>query len=123
MSELLILAWLCKKYVQRADDRQKAMGLQYTEAETHDLAREFYKAHVAPLEAEVEKLKQLCRDLSASPDAVIVPLHLWRRIKQAAACCAPTAEEEALLANGEYTPEELWGGREPTCPKCIGKKS
>jgi hypothetical protein len=30
--------WLCAKYVQRADDRQKLMGLQYTEAETHDLA-------------------------------------------------------------------------------------
>lgn len=53
MSESLILAWLCRKYVQRADDRQKSLGLQYTEAETHDLAREFYKAHVAPLEAKL----------------------------------------------------------------------
>lgn len=35
-------------------------------------------------------------------------------------CCKPTADEEVLLATGEYTPEELWGGRRPTCPKCIG---
>lgn len=33
-------------------------------------------------------------------------------------CCAPTAEEQAVLANGDYTPEELWGGSRPTCPKC-----
>lgn len=30
--------FLCKKYVQHADDRQKTLGLQYTTAETHDLA-------------------------------------------------------------------------------------
>lgn len=73
MSELLILAWLCKKYVQRADDRQKAMGLQYTEAETHDLAREFYKAHVEPLQgelaianAEITQLKAQLEDMTAN---------------------------------------------------------
>ena len=32
--------FLARKYVQRADDRQKLMGLQYTSAETHDLANE-----------------------------------------------------------------------------------
>lgn len=37
------------------------------------------------------------------------------------ACCVPTAEEEVLLAAGDCTPEELWGGRRPTCPKCIGR--
>lgn len=73
-------------------------------------------------EAKVEELKQLCRDVVNSPDAVMVPLPLWQRLQHAAVCCAPTAEEEALLATGEYTFEELWGGREPTCPKCIGSK-
>lgn len=34
-------------------------------------------------------------------------------------CCVPTADEEVLLATGEYTPEELWGGPRPTCPKCF----
>ena len=34
-----LFAFLCRKYVQRADELQKAMGLQYTEAETHDLAK------------------------------------------------------------------------------------
>lgn len=37
-------------------------------------------------------------------------------------CCVPTAEEEALLASGEFCAEELWGGRRPTCPKCIGQE-
>lgn len=36
-----------------------------------------------------------------------------------AQCCRPTADEEVLLATGEYTPEELWGGPRPTCPKCL----
>ena len=36
-------------------------------------------------------------------------------------CCTPTAEEKAMLAAGDYTPEELWGGPRPTCHKCIGK--
>lgn len=38
--EIAVFDWLCRKYVQRADDRQKGLGLQYTEAETHDLAEE-----------------------------------------------------------------------------------
>lgn len=37
--ELLLFALLARKYVQRADTRQKALGLQYTTAETGDLAR------------------------------------------------------------------------------------
>lgn len=36
-------------------------------------------------------------------------------------CCEPTAEELKLLAEGSYTPEELWGGPRPTCPKCFNK--
>ncbi|WP_440064323.1 hypothetical protein ACTAB2_01825 [Pseudomonas syringae] len=38
---------------------------------------------------------------------------------QPLACCTPTAEENALLAAGDYRPEELWGvGGKPSCPKC-----
>tara|TARA_Y100001938_G_C7900938_1_gene334634 strand:- start:154 stop:636 length:483 start_codon:yes stop_codon:yes gene_type:complete len=33
-------------------------------------------------------------------------------------CCIPTEEELQLLQNGDYTPEELWGGRAPSCPEC-----
>lgn len=36
-------------------------------------------------------------------------------------CCEPTAEESQLLADGDCTPEELWGGSRPTCPECIEK--
>ena len=32
--------WLRRKYITRSDARQKAMGLDYVEAETRDLARE-----------------------------------------------------------------------------------
>lgn len=42
---------------------------------------------------------------------------------QKVACCEPTQEEEALLAAGDYTPEELLGGSKPTCPKCSQKMS
>jgi hypothetical protein len=51
--EAELFAFLRRKYVQRADARQKAMGLVYTEAETHDLAREiarFISNHDVPLD-------------------------------------------------------------------------
>jgi len=37
--ETKLFEFLVVKYVQRADARQLALGLQYTEAETHDLAK------------------------------------------------------------------------------------
>jgi hypothetical protein len=51
--EIAIFEFLEHKYVQRADDRQKAMGLQYMEAETHDLASaiaRFVEARAEPWE-------------------------------------------------------------------------
>lgn len=41
--EVLLFCFITQKYAQRADTRQKEMGLQYTTAETHDLARELAK--------------------------------------------------------------------------------
>jgi hypothetical protein len=38
-----VFDFLCERYVQRADERQKIMGLQYTTAETHDLAEQLAK--------------------------------------------------------------------------------
>jgi hypothetical protein len=36
-----------------------------------------------------------------------------------AECCTVSAEEQALLDAGDYTPEELFGiGGKPSCPKC-----
>ena len=35
-----IYDYLCRKYVQKGDIRQRADGLSYMKAETHDLARE-----------------------------------------------------------------------------------
>lgn len=41
--EQVLFLFLERKYVQRADARQREMGLQYMEAETHDLAKELAK--------------------------------------------------------------------------------
>lgn len=38
---------------------------------------------------------------------------------QVAQCCEPTAKELEALNSGAFTPEELWGGSRPTCPKCV----
>lgn len=35
-----VLAFLEHKYIQKADARHKEMGLEYIQAETHDLAKE-----------------------------------------------------------------------------------
>ncbi|ATW62284.1 hypothetical protein Psp6_00031 [Pseudomonas phage Psp6] len=51
--------------------------------------------------------------LSASADPGEV-----ERLRAEPTCCEPTAEELAVLRNGDYRPEELWGGSKPTCPKC-----
>lgn len=54
------------------------------------------------------------------------PVELTENVTQPAIdCpgCRVTDEERALLANGDYRPEELWGvGGVKTCPKCAGKK-
>lgn len=38
-----------------------------------------------------------------------------------AKCCSPTDQELEQLKNGDYTPQELWGASEPSCPKCVRK--
>lgn len=49
-----IFDFLCRKYVQRQDDRQKAMGLQYMEAETHDLAHVLASYFVGRVDASLD---------------------------------------------------------------------
>jgi hypothetical protein len=52
-----IFAFLTRKYTQRADARQRGMGLVYMEAETHDLARELERFVAAnSLEDELTRL-------------------------------------------------------------------
>lgn len=48
---------LCRVYVQRADERQRSMGLQYTEAETHDLAKECAKFVLAQRDERIRRLE------------------------------------------------------------------
>lgn len=38
-----LFQFLCASYTQVQDERQRKMGLQYTGAETHDLAREIVR--------------------------------------------------------------------------------
>lgn len=94
LQEADIFALLCRKYVQRADDRQKAMGLQYMEAETHDLARE-----IAAL-------------LNTSP----APVKASRAVADGAAacdCCDGRGEVGGLLLDGG-------GYQTDPCPYCDG---
>lgn len=44
------------------------------------------------------------------------------RNEEAVPCCTASAEDIELIAKGDFTPEELWGGPRPTCHKCIGGK-
>lgn len=77
LSESNWFAWLCRKYVQRADVRQRDMGLQYTEAETHDLAAEIAKRVVA-LTAQ-PTTKELIHPVTG--DTVVVSTHTGRIIE------------------------------------------
>ncbi|WP_253111173.1 hypothetical protein [Pseudomonas sp. 21LCFQ010] len=59
-------------------------------------------------------------------DAVYVALMHQQAVNAALAsgkCCQPTAEELAALQAGDCTPEELWGGGRPNCPKCHDSKA
>jgi hypothetical protein len=40
LSETALYDFLCRRYVQRSDERQRQMGLVYMTAETHDLAKQ-----------------------------------------------------------------------------------
>lgn len=57
MTEGEVFAWLCLKYVQRSDERQAELGLQYTQAETHDLAREIARLVGVRVEAVITDIK------------------------------------------------------------------
>lgn len=86
--ELDLFNFLCRKYVQRADARQKAMGLQYTEAETHDLAREIAR-FIGGLSTSMEIAKafeeaQIARDEAGYLGSVADCIrHLSEEVRQA----------------------------------------
>lgn len=50
MDTKAVFEFLCRKYVQRQDARQKSMGLHYTEAETHDLANALVREFGKPID-------------------------------------------------------------------------
>lgn len=74
--ERAVFDFLCRKYVQRADDRQREMGLTYTVAETHDLAKEltrFLAAQGMPLREDPKGLRPKAGSPVAKPCAPKAP--------------------------------------------------
>ncbi len=78
-----------------------------------------YAAHVARLQAEIERLNMVTHQQKHAIQSLRDQLIESYCIDAGSGCCTPTDEERALLAAGDCTPEELWGGPRPTCPKCI----
>lgn len=78
---------------------------------------------LAALVALEEAARQVMSGEMAASSIMIERMAAQDAIQEATVgkCCVPSAEEEALLAAGDCTPEELWGGRRPTCPKCIDR--
>lgn len=68
----LAQAFVDRKYVARADARQKEMGLAYIEAERQDLAREIVRfvesVHSAPALAEVRELRSVENEIARKID-------------------------------------------------------
>jgi len=100
LDEQTIFNFLQRKYVQRADDRQKTMGLVYMEVETHDLARElekmFSQASTAPeVTDERQAFEQAMREISnGEPDwQSPAAMWAWRAWQARAALAARPASE------------------------------
>ncbi|MEE5138719.1 hypothetical protein V2J83_24780 [Pseudomonas alliivorans] len=77
------------------------------------------RARLAPLQAEIERLNMVTNQQKHAIQSLRDQLVESYSIDAGSGCCTPTDEERALLAAGDCTPEELWGGPHPTCPKCI----
>lgn len=67
-----VFDFLCRMYVQRSDARQMEMGLQYTEAETHDLAKQIAKFCVAPITHERDTLREVLSLLAPDLKAMAI---------------------------------------------------
>ena len=80
---------------------------------------ESHAAGLADFKGKVDQFETLLKKNGLSPTGRQPSEPRYQELPK---CCVPTAEEEMLLATGEYTPEELWGGRQPTCPKCIKER-
>jgi hypothetical protein len=76
MTDFLLVqaqAFIDRKYVARADERQKAMGLAYVEAERQDLAKEIASftdaavhAHVGGLQTMIDNAQQAASETQDS---------------------------------------------------------
>ena len=101
-------------------ERQPEFGDAYQGAR-EDLS--IWKRRALEAEAKVREQDQIIDRLGDALNDENGPAHMGEPVVERHQCCTPTPEEEQLLANGDYTPEELWGGNRPTCPKCINTAS
>lgn len=96
----LVQNFIDRKYIARADARQKSMGLAYVEAERQDLAREIarfienLRAPVSPSDAESVRVAEALDDLKTHKDA-------WRNA--IARQCEPFGSDD----DGSYWDHEL----------------
>jgi hypothetical protein len=93
-------AFVDRKYVTRADERQKAMGLAYIEAERQDLAREMTRFAISEA-----SLRSAAR---TGPDVAVKPLE-WR----GPISSYPTTIWEAKTSFGHYVIEEVSASDSP----------
>lgn len=126
---------LAKEHREERDPLQAEIENLKLECDAWKNTAESFEDFYRKTEVELDQLKARCDELEGllrevvalDPRGEFMGWQLDGRIDAALSkpagseCCTPTAEEKALLAAGDCTPEELWGGSKPTCPKCIGR--
>jgi len=107
-----IFAALNRKYVQRADARQHSMGLQYMEAETHDLSRfiaNLFATRLEQAEALADALIYIAEtsdDPQSSRDA-LAALATYRKGQSNAASVESGPQQEAVEQGRVLTFEQV----------------
>lgn len=110
--------------------RDQALDDAATENNERELSRRDWFEEAQRLQAQLAERDALLREFVEYLDGhqenkICSGSTFHRKVRNALSasaepkCCAPTAEELKLLADGDYTPEELWGvGGKPSCPDC-----
>lgn len=94
------------KYVARADDRQKSMGLAYVEAERQDLAREmvnFAMSYVAPLRAVAAAPASPAKYWQDMYTDLLVRAEAWRAASASAGAMREALEQARGYINNHAT--------------------
>ncbi|KAF1004385.1 MAG: hypothetical protein GAK36_00054 [Pseudomonas sp.] len=102
---------------QRVDELMQERGTLRAALSTEVEAGDSWKREAEDLRDQLEACLKALKEAGDYRSAASIEAALSASAEQK--CCAPTAEELKLLADGDCTPEELWGiGGKPSCPKC-----